>query len=87
MEDENIARIAGQLHDSQLLMTVDPSGTHELLDPLICVSDQPGAVSLLNGQIEFTCQFRSSGKRVVLDRGAQITEKLYGIRRHCCLRR
>ena len=39
MEDENIARIAGQLHDSQLLMTVDPSGTHELLDPLICGPD------------------------------------------------
>ena len=55
--------------------------------PLICVSDQPGAVSLLNGLIEFTCQFRSRGKRIVLDRSAQISKKLYGILSDCCLRR
>jgi hypothetical protein len=47
-----------------------------LVDPLIGVSDQPGAISLLNGLIEFACQFRSGGERIVLDRGSHIPQKM-----------
>jgi hypothetical protein len=43
-----------------------------LIDALIRVSDQPCAVSLLNGVIELARQFRGGGKRIGLDRGAQI---------------